>query len=1216
MTPSGQRTRIAYLAPWVDLGGSDKGTIDWFRELDQERYAASLITTQPSLNRRLDEVVPFAEEVWPLPELMPGGDFPQFIREFVISRGIQVLHIMNSRLAFDMLPDIAAFPCPPVVVVQLHVEEHDRSGYVRYVTTRYGNLVDAFSVTSHHLAAAMADYDVPRNKLRVIHTGVDAEVEFSPDTVRPRLLPEGRFDVLYPGRLVDQKDPLLMVEVAARTVAQRDDAHFHVVGDGPLEPAVRAAVTAQGLDAHVTFQGPSTELGPWYRASDALLMTSVFEGVPYTIYEALAMGLPVVAPALAGNVELLDGVGGTLIEPRDDAQAYADALAALAGNDELRARTSAEGRDRVRTQFNLAQMSRAHEALYDELIERRQERGALPQAPRREPPYLVEPITLAPRATRDQPLVSVIVPCFNHGIYLPACLAAIQAQEYPEIEIIVVDDASTDPETRTTIEALDKAADVRVICREKNGGPSRARNMAIDVARGRFILPVDADNLLLPGAIAMLVEQLQTAGEQVGFVYPAVEYFGTRTDLFEPPDWDLHILRHGNYCDTCSLFDRGIFDAGIRFDAEIKLGHEDWDLFLRIAERGVEGIRSREPVIRYRKQGFTRADTVEYAEASFHDEIRRRHERLLADPRVKPRNSPGIAVVVLDPLDDARATSLARTLDRQTMQDFELTAVFDGDWPVDDPVHAIRRLPYELGLTRSDMVKAAFGDSNAPLVLLLTYAGLSALEDPAACEKLVRTVRPHRELAAIALADLGEDHRSLEPMRDVADPHDKISGLLLVRQHDESWPSGLRIRAGEELADIAKALVSAEAQVAWRHLPARAFDAEPAEAAWLEPRRRRPATTGDAYLDVVRAREGARLPGSDLRPPRRWKLDVAWLPPETWPLVRHRHVRTGRRTFTNDHAPPPGYAIEHDLGVVHRFAPPGTVRLEVEDAAIRAVARESDWPAPASRTSVLGHVDTAAFPLLVPLMVGTHRPTGQRLLVNGDNDPLVAECDIEGTVGYIEGFPIRPLVADPLQDPNFGLRGLVRHVDAGRRRHWYTVGEPGPDATRVGELGALAAVEQEGTGAAWLTHSGLLVTDRGPFVHERPSLETLLRWSAAPLRWRERELVPRTRSAARRATLTPLLARRRSVHAPPDAPPVGYLYREPGTGLIALYEGRHAATGDQLLSTNEFELSDFGYVDIRRLGYLRERAPVTGALGTSRVAVPWATHFGLKVRGA
>src|SRR5581483_688530 len=179
------RIPILYLAPWVDIGGSDKGTIDWFRLLDRDRFSANLITTQPSRNRRLAEVAPFATEVWDLPELLQGAEFPRFILAFIHSRRIKVLHIMNSRLGFELLPDISALPSPPRVVVQFHVEETDRSGYVRYVTTRYGNLVDAFSVSSQALSARLDAYEIPSAKRRVIHTNVDAEREFAPFRAEP-----------------------------------------------------------------------------------------------------------------------------------------------------------------------------------------------------------------------------------------------------------------------------------------------------------------------------------------------------------------------------------------------------------------------------------------------------------------------------------------------------------------------------------------------------------------------------------------------------------------------------------------------------------------------------------------------------------------------------------------------------------------------------------------------------------------------------------------------------------------------------------------------------------------------------------------------------------------------------------------------------------------------------------------------------------------------
>ncbi len=179
------RTPILYIAPWVDLGGSDKGTIDWFKHIDRERWAPSIITTQPSLNRWLPELEPYAEEIWALPDLMPGREFPAFILSFIESREVKLVHIMNSRLGFDLLPDMRCLLDPPAVVVQLHAEEPDRSGYVRYVASRFGNLVDAFSVVSQQLGEAILDYDIARSRVHVIRLGVDAHEEFNPDRIVP-----------------------------------------------------------------------------------------------------------------------------------------------------------------------------------------------------------------------------------------------------------------------------------------------------------------------------------------------------------------------------------------------------------------------------------------------------------------------------------------------------------------------------------------------------------------------------------------------------------------------------------------------------------------------------------------------------------------------------------------------------------------------------------------------------------------------------------------------------------------------------------------------------------------------------------------------------------------------------------------------------------------------------------------------------------------------
>ncbi len=131
-TPA-ERIPVLYLAPWVDYGGSDKGTIDWFRLIDRSRFAPSLATTQPSANRRLAEIVPYAEEIWPLPDLMACQQIPQLIFDFIHTR--EMRGAARDELAAGLRPPAGpGHAAGPPAVVQLHVEEPDRSGYVRYVT--------------------------------------------------------------------------------------------------------------------------------------------------------------------------------------------------------------------------------------------------------------------------------------------------------------------------------------------------------------------------------------------------------------------------------------------------------------------------------------------------------------------------------------------------------------------------------------------------------------------------------------------------------------------------------------------------------------------------------------------------------------------------------------------------------------------------------------------------------------------------------------------------------------------------------------------------------------------------------------------------------------------------------------------------------------------------------------------------------------------------
>lgn len=1194
---------LLYLAPWVDLGGSDKGTIDWFRWIDRRRVQPILATTQPSANRRFHEILPYAQEAWALPELMAGAQFPEFVLEVIASRGVRLVHIMNSRLGFDLLPDLKSLPDPPKVVVQLHVEEQDKSGYVRYVTTRYGNLVDAFSVTSKHLAAAVAAYEVPRSRIHVIRTGVDVEEEFSPHRVLPQPLDSTGLRILYPGRLVEQKDPLLMVDVVERLVPRLDEVTVHVVGEGPLEQKARHEVARRGLERWIRFEGPSTELASWYAACDAVLMTSAFEGVPYTMAEAMAMGLPVVAPALPGNRELAPD-SELLIDPRDNADAYAQALARLGRDRAWSTEIGAAARRLMQANFSVEEMARRHEDLYAQLLAGEERASAPPEAaPHRVPRFR--------RASRDRPLVTTITPCFNHGRYLRECLASIFEQTYPHVEIVVVDDASTDSETQDLLTDLEGDERVTVVRQPVNSGPSAARNRALDVARGRYFLPVDSDNLLLPNAIEKLVAFLQTSPEDVGFVYPNLQYFGNRDDYFEPPDYNPYLLLDGNYCDTCSLFDRRVFDAGVRFAEDIRLGHEDWDLVLQMAARGIRGRAMLGPTVLYRKRGFTRSDLVEYRTEAFQKEIRRRHPQLFADESLKPRWMPGLSVVALRHVDTAavEGRQIAQNLSRQTLQDIELLVCHDGSWPSDPGPRMVRRMPPALGDDPAELLALLLPAARSRLVLLLESGLPELLTDPSGLEKVLRIRRSRPELEGVVLADAADPIA----LRAIGDPGRQRlpHGLLLDRRRVELLPRTVTCHRDERPIDaLVKALSATEALLDWRSAPAGDPAPPVSRTRSLLLRPPPPRTGREAINDRQSRRAGYAIPGAAAPKPRRWTYSESWMPPETWPLVRHRDPHTGKRVITNDRTPPADHVIEYDLGVVQRFAPPGTMRLQAGGATFEVVRRGSSRPPLEAGVTELGHVEQAPLPLWDPLVLARH-PNGQDVLVAGADDPIATETEGLEHLGWIEAYPIQPRVA-PMghKTRHAGFIGLVSHVDPTARRHMHATVLL-PKLELVGELGALFEVQVDDLRPLWISRSGRVSTEEyQPTELPARSLRQVFRWALAPVGWRGfGHVYGRGRAVARRLLEVPIHLRDRRFALPED-PPAGYVATTKGEGLIPLVSGLHPITGDQALAHSERSLTNMGYAEITHLGFLRDLAPTTGSLVQRLVPVPWASRFG------
>jgi peptidoglycan/LPS O-acetylase OafA/YrhL/glycosyltransferase involved in cell wall biosynthesis len=193
------------------------------------------------------------------------------------------------------------------------------------------------------------------------------------------------------------------------------------------------------------------------------------------------------------------------------------------------------------------------------------------------------------------PLVSIITPVYNAARWLPETLATVRAQTLTDWEHLLVDDGSTDGSAALVEAAAREDARFRLLRTERNGGPSAARNVALDAARGRFIAFLDADDLWLPEKLARSVEWMTTHG--YGFIYHdyrQISNDGARVGaLIAGPDelnlCTLHTRRGTGSC-LSVVIDREKIH-GFHFPRSYRYLHEDFCGWLSLIHRGHVGHR-------------------------------------------------------------------------------------------------------------------------------------------------------------------------------------------------------------------------------------------------------------------------------------------------------------------------------------------------------------------------------------------------------------------------------------------------------------------------------------------------------------------------------------------------------------------------------------------------------------------------------------------------
>lgn len=210
-------------------------------------------------------------------------------------------------------------------------------------------------------------------KLSVVHCGIDAAAIATTERRHGRAPEELR--VLTVGRLIPLKGHATLFEGVALLRSRGVAATVHVVGDGPHRGPLAEIARSIGIDDAISFLGAigQDEIGAQFEWADVFCLPSMMEGLPVVLMEAMAHGVPVVATAITGVMELIDdGVSGLLVRP-GRADLLADALCSLAVDDPLQRRFADAGRRQVEAQFDVKRSA----ALLADLF---RERAAAPAA--------------------------------------------------------------------------------------------------------------------------------------------------------------------------------------------------------------------------------------------------------------------------------------------------------------------------------------------------------------------------------------------------------------------------------------------------------------------------------------------------------------------------------------------------------------------------------------------------------------------------------------------------------------------------------------------------------------------------------------------------------------------------------------------------------------------------------------------------------------------
>lgn len=356
-----KKINVAHILPSLGLGGGEKLVLDLCKFLNTEIFDVKVISLFPPQSTIYEQIAGTEGIEIIYLNKKKGIDFKIIfsLAKVLRKEKIDIVHTHLYVMPYVLIASVIAG-----VKIRIHtvhnvaVKELDWfRRKIMSIAYRYFNATPV-AISDYIQDTIEKEYKISKEKIPCIYNGIDTK-----SFVHQKVVESNRIKFINVARLTRQKNQRLLLDAFYLALQKRTDLLLEFVGDGELRNVLQDQAQELGIANHVVFRGIQKNIKEILNQSDVFILTSDWEGLPLSVLEAMACGLPVISTDAGGVRDIVKNNENGLIIEIGDVKGVANAIGKLATDKELR-KEMGENSLRMAGQYDVRKMTREYETLY------------------------------------------------------------------------------------------------------------------------------------------------------------------------------------------------------------------------------------------------------------------------------------------------------------------------------------------------------------------------------------------------------------------------------------------------------------------------------------------------------------------------------------------------------------------------------------------------------------------------------------------------------------------------------------------------------------------------------------------------------------------------------------------------------------------------------------------------------------------------------------